>query len=259
MIDFHHFSFNPLNGVLHGPDSAHHLSNRAALLLEVLIAKAPDVLSREQLHGVIWPGETVSDSALYGAINELRTALADDPRKPRFIRTVPRSGYQWIFPMEQEVAGYKHVAATGGGAVEAKSGPELMWVWWCVMGCLALCAACFWAGRQSGRAIVESENWRRKGVHHYRAGRFLEAEAHFRTSLELDAANQKARLGQILSRQGRGEPAETLLDEARVWAERRDDPGLKLRVFVLSGREAMISDDSDKALKWLERAVGEVL
>jgi hypothetical protein len=40
----------------------------------------------------------VSDGALSQAVRTLRRALGDDPREPRYIRTVSRHGYQFVFP-----------------------------------------------------------------------------------------------------------------------------------------------------------------
>ena len=45
----------------------------------------------------MWNDVIVSDSALSQAIRTLRRALDDDPRDPRFIRTVSRHGYQFVF------------------------------------------------------------------------------------------------------------------------------------------------------------------
>ena len=46
----------------------------------------------------------MSDGALSQAIRTLRRALRDDPREPRFIRTVSRHGYQFVHATVIEVA-----------------------------------------------------------------------------------------------------------------------------------------------------------
>lgn len=61
------------------------------------LAREPDtVLRREQLIEDVWEGRYVNDEALSRAIAELRQLLADDPRAPRYIETVPKLGYRLI-------------------------------------------------------------------------------------------------------------------------------------------------------------------
>jgi DNA-binding winged helix-turn-helix (wHTH) protein len=45
----------------------------------------------------VWSDVVVSDSALSQAIRTIRRTLGDDPREPRFIRTVSRHGYRFVF------------------------------------------------------------------------------------------------------------------------------------------------------------------
>jgi serine/threonine protein kinase/DNA-binding winged helix-turn-helix (wHTH) protein len=69
------------------------LEPKAYELLSLLIARQPRALSKDQIHHVLWPGTFVSESALAGLIADLRSALGDDARRPRFIRTVHGFGY----------------------------------------------------------------------------------------------------------------------------------------------------------------------
>lgn len=64
--------------------------------MDVLVALAEsgqDILSREQLITRVWPRGFVTDDVLNRCISNLRSALGDSPRAPRFIITVPRRGY----------------------------------------------------------------------------------------------------------------------------------------------------------------------
>jgi hypothetical protein len=45
----------------------------------------------------VWDRDVGSSLALDQAVVDLRRALGDDARAPRFIETVPRIGYRWIF------------------------------------------------------------------------------------------------------------------------------------------------------------------
>ena len=70
-----------------------HLSPKAFDLLATLIQARPRALSKADLHARLWPGSFVSDASLATLVAELRGALAESARTPRFVRTVHRHGY----------------------------------------------------------------------------------------------------------------------------------------------------------------------
>lgn len=72
-----------------------HLSPKAFDLLRLLIERRPNVLDKAALHAQIWPRTFVVDANLTVLVSELRRALADDAREPRFIRTVHALGYSF--------------------------------------------------------------------------------------------------------------------------------------------------------------------
>jgi DNA-binding winged helix-turn-helix (wHTH) protein len=67
-------------------------------LLIFLVERRRDAVHRREIFDRVWSDVIVSDSALSQAIRTLRRTLGDDPREPRFIRTVSRHGYQFTFP-----------------------------------------------------------------------------------------------------------------------------------------------------------------
>jgi len=69
------------------------LSPKAFELLALLVADRPKVLARSVLQERLWPRTFVSDANLSNLIAELRAALRDSPRFPRFIRTAHGFGY----------------------------------------------------------------------------------------------------------------------------------------------------------------------
>jgi hypothetical protein len=81
--------------VLH-PDGARRLEPKAAAVLAELMRAGGKVVCREALLDACWGGEAGSDEALTQAIAQLRRAFDDDPRRPRFIGTVHRTGYRWL-------------------------------------------------------------------------------------------------------------------------------------------------------------------
>jgi len=70
-----------------------HLSPKAFDLLHALIEARPRVLSKSELHQRLWPDTFVSDTNLASLVAEIREALGDDARQPRFVRTAQRVGY----------------------------------------------------------------------------------------------------------------------------------------------------------------------
>ena len=67
-------------------------------LLVMLIERRREAVHRRDIFDRVWTDVMVSDSALNQAVRTIRRALDDDPREPRFIRTVSRHGYQFVFP-----------------------------------------------------------------------------------------------------------------------------------------------------------------
>ena len=72
-------------------------------VLAALLERPGEVVTREQLQARIWPDEGFGDfdHALRIAIAKLRGAFGDAPEAPRFIETLPRRGYRFIFPIDQ--------------------------------------------------------------------------------------------------------------------------------------------------------------
>jgi len=70
-----------------------HLSPKAFQLLSVLVTARPRALSKEMLYQHLWPNTFVVEANLSNLIGELRAAIGDEPRRPRFVRTVHGFGY----------------------------------------------------------------------------------------------------------------------------------------------------------------------
>ena len=70
-----------------------HLAPKALELLELLVERRPNAVSKTTIHDRLWPDTFVAEVNLPVLIHRLREALEDDPRDPRFVRTVTRFGY----------------------------------------------------------------------------------------------------------------------------------------------------------------------
>jgi TolB-like protein len=69
---------------------------KALAILYELARRTGEVVSKVELFEEVWPNTIVTDAALSSCIRELRKALGDDARKPRFIETVHRRGFRLL-------------------------------------------------------------------------------------------------------------------------------------------------------------------
>jgi len=79
------------------------LTHQAFRLLEALVERSGEVLSREELRKRLWPANTYVDfeHSLNKAIHCLREVLGDSASNPRFIETIPGRGYRFV-PVAQK-------------------------------------------------------------------------------------------------------------------------------------------------------------
>lgn len=75
-------------------------------ILEALLERPGQVVTREELRSRIWPNESFGDfdQAVNIAMTKLRNALGDSAENPRFVETLPRRGYRFIAELEQPPA-----------------------------------------------------------------------------------------------------------------------------------------------------------
>lgn len=77
------------------------LSGKAFQLLELLLAARPNAMAKEELFAKLWPDTFVSEANLASLVKEIRSAIGDDARAPRFVRTVHRFGYAFSGPVTE--------------------------------------------------------------------------------------------------------------------------------------------------------------
>ncbi len=75
-------------------------------ILEALLEKPGQLITREELCRKLWPSGTFVDfeNGLNTATNRLRAALNDSAETPRYVETLPRRGYRFICPVTEVVA-----------------------------------------------------------------------------------------------------------------------------------------------------------
>lgn len=90
------FSLEPEVNRLSGPSGTASLEPQVVRLLVHLAERKGELVSRDELIREVWDGSFVSDDAITYAVGELRKALGDDARRPRFIETIPKKGYRLV-------------------------------------------------------------------------------------------------------------------------------------------------------------------
>lgn len=92
-VEFGEFTFDRARRQVLRQGAPVHLSPKAFDVLAALLERRPEAVSKDDLLALVWPGVSVVEASLTMAIAEIRRALGDESRAPRFIRTVQRYGY----------------------------------------------------------------------------------------------------------------------------------------------------------------------
>jgi Tol biopolymer transport system component/DNA-binding winged helix-turn-helix (wHTH) protein len=80
------------------------LQGQPIQILEMLVAKPGELVTREEIQQRLWPADTFVDfdHSLNTAVKKLRQALGDEADAPRYIETLPKRGYRFIGEVEKE-------------------------------------------------------------------------------------------------------------------------------------------------------------
>ncbi|HEX6086160.1 MAG TPA: winged helix-turn-helix domain-containing protein [Thermoanaerobaculia bacterium] len=71
-------------------------------ILVLLVRRAGEVVTREEIQQEIWKDETFVDfeHGINSAIRQIRFVLGDTAEAPRYVRTIPRKGYQFVVDVD---------------------------------------------------------------------------------------------------------------------------------------------------------------
>ena len=104
-VRFGEFVLDPDSRQLFRGGAEVHLQPKTFELLDLLVRSRPKALSKQHIRGQLWPDTVVGDASLTVAVAELRSALGDDAKEPRYVRTVYGFGYAFAGEVEAEKAG----------------------------------------------------------------------------------------------------------------------------------------------------------
>ena len=89
-------TIRPSRGLIETAGAETRVKPKAMAVLVALARRPGEVVSRAELFAEVWSGQAVTDDVLTTCLVELRRALTDDARSPRYIETIPRRGVRLI-------------------------------------------------------------------------------------------------------------------------------------------------------------------
>jgi len=109
-------------------------------VLRLLVSRPGELVTREEIQEALWPnGTTVEFSqGLNFCIRQIRAALKDDPREPRFIETLPKRGYRFIAPVDATPSGETGLKPTEATSQVTVPRPQSRKWWLAVAGAAAI-------------------------------------------------------------------------------------------------------------------------
>ena len=121
------FEVDARSGEVRKSGSRIKLQDQPFRVLVALLERPGDVITREELRSRIWPEESFGDfdHALNVAIAKVRSVLDDSADNPRYVETLPKRGYRFVFPLTEQ-AGIQPVGEVAKAAdqdVEQTRGP----------------------------------------------------------------------------------------------------------------------------------------
>jgi Tol biopolymer transport system component/DNA-binding winged helix-turn-helix (wHTH) protein len=124
------------------------LEPKSFRLLLFLVENPGRALTKEEIMHEVWPDAFVSDNSLARAITQIRKALEDDSKAPRYIETVPTVGYRFIGEIteqpDQPIAALESIASEPAQKSDGISERRSIKLPFLVAGCLGLAAAAGW-------------------------------------------------------------------------------------------------------------------
>ena len=95
-VSFGRYRYEPATGRLWADKRELKLTRKASGVLGLLLDRAGEPVTKQELFAAVWSNTVVSDDALTTCIQELRKALGDDAKQPRYIETRHRYGYCFV-------------------------------------------------------------------------------------------------------------------------------------------------------------------
>ena len=110
-VTFGEFRLDPANATLKRGQAQVPMTPKAFGVLELLVSRAGQLVTKDEFLDRLWPGVFVGDAVLKVCIREIRQALGDDHQAPRFIETAHKRGYRFVAPVSTDAPAVRAVEA----------------------------------------------------------------------------------------------------------------------------------------------------
>jgi len=103
-LRFGEFELDPTAGELRRRGVRIKLQEQPLQVLLILVLRAGEVVTRDELRKTLWPSDTFVDfdHSLNSAVMRLRETLHDSAASSRFVETLPKRGYRFVAPVTSE-------------------------------------------------------------------------------------------------------------------------------------------------------------
>jgi adenylate cyclase len=129
VFEFEGFRFDRAGGCLFRLDGLGviepvTLGSRAIALLALLVERQGQLVSKDEIMSVVWPGIAVEEANLTVQISALRRVLDRDRNQGSYIQTIPGRGYRFVPPVTRAEALTPIPGNGSGGLISAEAQPE---------------------------------------------------------------------------------------------------------------------------------------
>jgi TolB-like protein/DNA-binding winged helix-turn-helix (wHTH) protein/Flp pilus assembly protein TadD len=153
VVSFGAYEFNPFSKELRKEGMRVRLEGQPLAILQILLERPGELVTREELQKKLWPGDTFVDfeHSLNAAVKRLRAALNDSADQPRYIETLARRGYRLVAPVSGFVAepeSEKAVLVPGKSRARAPIGFRGRFLWLVAAAAVCVIGIAVWGSRQ---------------------------------------------------------------------------------------------------------------
>jgi TolB-like protein/DNA-binding winged helix-turn-helix (wHTH) protein/Flp pilus assembly protein TadD len=130
VVRFGVFELDTASGELRRHGLKIRLPEQSFQVLQALLSRQGEVVTREELRRTLWTAETFGefDVGLNSAVRRLREALDDSAENPRFVETLPRRGYRFIGSVNPPAADQPRESETTETAAPSRAGVRAAWI-----------------------------------------------------------------------------------------------------------------------------------
>ena len=157
-------SFGPFQADLQTQELKKHgvrlrLPRQSFQILQMLLERPGQLVTREELQQALWAAETFVDfeHGVNAAVNRLRDVLGDSADAPALIETLPRRGYRFIAAVEKPASSVEIVLGSDS-AKESLAKKTVLWRISVIVGCVlaVLISVAFWRSQPKPPTVANS-------------------------------------------------------------------------------------------------------